>query len=391
MIRLVQNKKNWLLGCSLVLGGIAFTSCNQQHKASSTLEVSGKVLKIKAEKIYLESLSFTAPNPEIVDSAAVDKDGNYTLKTNTKGENLYAVVIDPQYPLFFINDNDKITINIDPENSRKPDIQGSEASTALYAFLNEYAAKDSSAAAEKVIIDSLNNREIPVKKQDSIINSLTKQKNENIQSLNDLIKNYIENTPSSAGAAYGIVQGTRTMDPAVLLPIAENTAKKFPNDGNIAALMSLLRQNAASVPDQNYKLLGKQAPDLKMNDVNGRPMSISQFRGKYVLVDFWASWCGPCREENPNVVAAYQKFRNKNFTIVGVSLDKDKESWLKAIQHDKLTWNHMSDLKFWDSEAVAAYGFDGIPFNVLVDPSGKIIASSLRGEALEKKLSEVLK
>ena len=126
-----------------------------------------------------------------------------------------------------------------------------------------------------------------------------------------------------------------------------------------------------------------------MQDVNGKPVSISDFKGKYVLVDFWASWCGPCRQENPNVVAAYNKFKGKNFTILGVSLDDDKQAWKEAIAKDGLTWNHMSDLKMWDSEAVKAFGFDGIPFNVLIDPKGNIIASSFRGPELETTLAQV--
>ncbi|MFM9911075.1 MAG: redoxin domain-containing protein [Chitinophagaceae bacterium] len=136
--------------------------------------------------------------------------------------------------------------------------------------------------------------------------------------------------------------------------------------------------------------IGKPSIDFTMNDLNGKPVALSSLKGNYVLLDFWASWCGPCRAENPNVKKAYQKFHAKGFEIIGVSMDDSKEDWIKAIKKDGLPWVHVSDLKGWKCEAGKLYGIQGIPMNYLLDKEGKIVAKGLRGEDLEKKLGETL-
>jgi peroxiredoxin len=150
-----------------------------------------------------------------------------------------------------------------------------------------------------------------------------------------------------------------------------------------------VRELNYSVTAEKYIKIGKEAPEISLSDTNGQLVRLSSLRGNYVLVDFWASWCDPCRQENPNVVRAYNKYNSSGFEVFSVSLDTNQERWLEAIKKDSLTWTHVSDLKKWDSKAAMKYAVRAIPYSLLIDGDGIIIAKKLRGSDLHDKLAEI--
>ena len=374
---------------------------------SEDFEVKGTMKNSQAKLIYLEEIPAATMQRIVVDSAVLGADGKYSLKTGIGEAKVYNIRLDQQtYPVAsVVNDAAKITVDANFSSAGKQftenyEVKGSPASQQMKDFMiafNEGLQKIFEISKQG---DSLQGTGMP----DSLLLPLAEQHRGIASNLKSEFSKAIEKSTNPALTMFilGYYQSTANNAGFGLPPLSneevrkvvDDAAAKHPDHQGVAAIKSILdREQFQEQQAATFSWVGKQAPEIVLPDVYGKEVKLSSFKGRYVLVDFWASWCGPCRKENPHVVNAYNKFSGKNFTILGVSLDRpgQKDKWLKAIKEDGLTWTHVSDLQYWNSPVVKLYGFDGIPYNVLIDPEGKVIAERLRGPALENKLDEVLK
>lgn len=280
----------------------------------------------------------------------------------------------------FFAGNENIVVKLDTGFNSQQIIEGSASQQEYKTYLELVAPVEKRS-------EVLNRRGAELylsgKLTESLKDSLFKAQDDHDKEKRSLIAAFAKNHPASPVSAwaisvfYGYDPQLDELEPAYNSLSANNKTSWYG------------KQVKEIIESAKKTAIGKQAIDFKQPDINGNTVSLSSFKGKYVLVDFWASWCGPCRAENPNLVRLYNKYHSGKFDILGISLDNNKTTWQKAINGDKLTWTQVSDLRSWDSKVVQAYGIKGIPFNMLLDKDGKIIAKNLRGAALQKKLEEI--